>query len=41
MACEEARIEHDLYYINHWSIGFDLKIMFLTVFRGFVSPHAY
>ncbi len=37
----EGRIEHDLYYINHWSLGFDIKIMFLTIFRGFISPHAY
>ena len=37
----EGRIEHDLYYITHWSLGFDLKIMFLTVFKGFISPNAY
>jgi Undecaprenyl-phosphate glucose phosphotransferase len=30
------RIEHDLYYINHWSLGFDLRIIFLTIFKGFV-----
>jgi Undecaprenyl-phosphate glucose phosphotransferase len=30
------RIEHDLYYINHWSLGFDLRIIFMTVFKGFV-----
>lgn len=30
------RIEHDLYYINHWSLGFDLWIIFLTLFKGFV-----
>lgn len=27
-----GRIEHDLYYIDHWSIGLDLRILFLTVF---------
>ncbi len=37
----EKRIELDLYYINHWSLGLDLKIMIMTVFKGFVSPHAY
>ena len=37
----EDRIEYDLYYISHWSLWFDLRIMLLTVFKGFVSPHAY
>lgn len=27
--------EHDLYYIENWTLGFDFKIMFLTVFKGF------
>ncbi|MES1956047.1 undecaprenyl-phosphate glucose phosphotransferase [Salinisphaera hydrothermalis] len=35
------RIEHDLYYIEHWSLWFDLKIIFLTIFKGFVHKHAY
>ncbi|KEZ78813.1 glycosyltransferase [Salinisphaera hydrothermalis C41B8] len=35
------RIEHDLYYIEHWSIWFDLKIIFLTILKGFVHKHAY
>ncbi len=30
----KERIEHDLYYIEHWSIGFDIKILFMTVFGG-------
>jgi putative colanic acid biosynthesis UDP-glucose lipid carrier transferase len=30
------RIEHDIYYINHWSLGFDLRIIFMTIFKGFV-----
>ena len=37
----EKRIECDLYYIEHWSIWFDLKILFLTLFKGFVNPNAY
>jgi Undecaprenyl-phosphate glucose phosphotransferase len=37
----EKRIEHDLYYIEHWSIWFDIKIMLLTVWKGFVHRHAY
>ncbi|ANU48073.1 undecaprenyl-phosphate glucose phosphotransferase [Enterocloster clostridioformis] len=35
------RIEHDLYYIENWSLGFDFKIMLLTVFKGFINKNAY
>ena len=35
------RIEHELYYIENWSLGFDFKIMFLTVFKGFINKNAY
>lgn len=35
------RIEHDLYYIENWTIGLDIKILFLTVFKGFVNKNAY
>jgi Undecaprenyl-phosphate glucose phosphotransferase len=31
----EKRIEYDLYYIENWSVSLDLKIMWLTVLRGF------
>jgi Undecaprenyl-phosphate glucose phosphotransferase len=37
----EKRIEYDLYYIQHWSLGLDLKIMWMTLWRGFVNEHAY
>lgn len=37
----QKRVEYDLYYINNWSLGFDLKIIFLTFFRGFVNRNAY
>ncbi len=35
------RIEYDIYYIENWTMGFDIKILFLTVFRGFVNKNAY
>ena len=35
------RIEHDIYYIENWSVGLDIKILFLTVFKGFVNKNAY
>lgn len=37
----QKRVEYDLYYINNWSLGFDLKIIFLTFFRGFFNRNAY
>lgn len=35
------RIEYDLYYIENWTIGFDIKIIILTFFKGFVNKNAY
>ena len=35
------RIEYDLYYIQNWSLWLDVKIMVLTVFKGFVHRNAY
>ena len=37
----EKRIEFDLYYIERWSIWFDIKILFLTFYRGFFGTNAY
>lgn len=35
------RIECDLYYIENWTFGLDIKIMFMTIFKGFVNKNAY
>ena len=37
----EERINYDLYYIENWTVGFDIKIMFLTVFKGLINKNAY
>lgn len=37
----KKRIEHDLYYIENWTLGFDIKIIFLTFFKGFINKNAY
>jgi putative colanic acid biosynthesis UDP-glucose lipid carrier transferase len=37
----EGRVHYDLKYIQKWSIGLDLKIIFLTIFKGFVNKNAY
>ncbi|MBZ9636641.1 undecaprenyl-phosphate glucose phosphotransferase [Clostridium sp. FP1] len=35
------RIEYDIYYIENWSITIDMKILFLTIFKGFMNKNAY
>jgi Undecaprenyl-phosphate glucose phosphotransferase len=37
----EKRIEYDLYYIENWSVALDVKIMWLTLLKGFFHRHAY
>jgi putative colanic acid biosynthesis UDP-glucose lipid carrier transferase len=39
--CLHTRIEHDLYYIENWSLWLDIKIIIMTVFRGLVHKNAY
>lgn len=37
----KKRIECDIYYIKHWSLWFDVKIIFLTFWKGFIDKNAY
>lgn len=37
----KRRVEYDLYYIENWSLGLDIKIIFLTFFTGFINKNAY
>ena len=37
----KKRIEYDIYYIENWTLGFDIRILFRTIFHGFVNKNAY
>ncbi|MBE5938720.1 MAG: undecaprenyl-phosphate glucose phosphotransferase [Lachnospiraceae bacterium] len=37
----KLRIECDIYYIENWTLSFDIKILFLTLFKGFINKNAY
>ena len=37
----KKRIEFDIFYIENWTMSFDIKIMFLTIFKGFINKNAY
>lgn len=37
----ETRIKFDLFYIHNWSFWFDMKIVFITIFKGFINRNAF
>jgi putative colanic acid biosynthesis UDP-glucose lipid carrier transferase len=37
----QSRVEYDLFYINHWTLTLDLKIIGLTMIKGFINKSAY
>ena len=37
----EARVNYDTYYVENWSLFFDLQILVMTVFVGFINKNAY
>lgn len=37
----DARVQADLYYIENWSVWLDLKIILMTIFKGFFNKNAY
>lgn len=37
----EKRIQYDIWYIENWTFGLDIKILLLTIFFGFVNKNAY
>ena len=34
------RVEYDIYYIENWSLGMDIRILFMTIFKGFINKNA-
>ena len=37
----KKRIEYDIFYIENWTISFDVKIILMTFFTGFINKNAY
>lgn len=37
----KKRIEYDIFYIENWTMSFDIKIMLMTFFKGFINKNAY
>ena len=33
----KARVEHDIFYIEHWTLGFDIRILFMTLFKALIN----
>lgn len=33
----KGRVEHDIFYIENWSIAFDIRILFMTIFGGWMN----
>jgi putative colanic acid biosynthesis UDP-glucose lipid carrier transferase len=37
----EQRMEHDLFYIEHWSLSLDMQILWMTIWKGFINENSY
>lgn len=37
----QSRVDHDLEYLRNWSLGLDIKIILMTVFKGFIGKNVY
>ena len=37
----DRRIQYDLWYIENWTLALDIRILFLTIFKGFINENAY
>ena len=35
----KKRLQYDMFYIRNWSIFFDIRILWITVFKGFAHPN--
>ncbi|MGE0118013.1 MAG: undecaprenyl-phosphate glucose phosphotransferase [Dongiaceae bacterium] len=37
----QRRVEHDIFYVENWSLWFDFRILLMTAFKGFFGPSAF